>query len=81
VCRTWGAFQEFYTAQLTITVFARSKEVCDNILDTVAYAASCIENEYVDTAVVATGDAIELDEDMMRKKLENFNIDPKEVGL
>ena len=71
----------FYVAQLTITILSRSEYVCNRALDTISYAADCMENEHSDTVIINERDLNELDEAGMREKLDEFDIESYLIGL
>jgi len=71
----------FYVAQLTITILSRDEDICNRALDTISYAADCVDNEYPDTVIINEHDVNELDEVGMREKLNEFDIESYLIGL
>jgi len=71
----------FYVAELTITILSRSEYVCNSALDTIVYAADCVENEHCNTVIITERDLNELDEMGMREKLNELDIESDLIGL
>lgn len=71
----------FYAAQLTITILSRSEDKCKRALETISYAADCVESEHSDTVIINESDLNELDETGMRQRLNEFDIESYLIGL
>lgn len=72
---------DFYVAQLTIKVLTRNETICNEILDTIAYAANCVENEYPDTVVMSLYEIETSDQANIRILLDKMGLDMDEIGL
>jgi len=72
---------DLYMAQLTITVLTRNSEVCNKAVEVITYAANCVENEHDSTAIITESVMADLDEADTRSRLNEFGIEPDEVGL
>lgn len=61
--------KESYVTQLTITVCAVDREMCERASDVIAYSANCVENELENTAIVVVEESSILNKKETLRKL------------
>lgn len=71
----------YYIAKLTITILSRSKSITDQALETITYAANCVEDECGDTVITNESYIQELNEEAMRVRLNELDIEIDRIGL
>lgn len=65
----------FFIAQMMVTVLTRSEGACNQVLEMIAEAADCGENEYGNTVVRTEEEITELNETAMREKLNDLDVE------
>jgi hypothetical protein len=71
----------FYIAKLTITILSRGKFICNEAVETITYAANCVEDKYGDTIITNESHIQELNEETVRTQLDKLDIEADRIGL